>query len=164
MNITKGEIDFETVIEDIKEYVKSDQDSLYEYIIGCDSQLFGKGVCYVESIVIHRIGKCGKYYYKKELISLDPKKLPLSQRIYTETYKSINLIQKLVENLHDVIREKDIALIHLDIGNNGKSKNLINTCLGMVSSYNIKCSIKPDSWASSTIADKHTKNVSKKSF
>jgi len=49
--------------------------------------------------------------------------------------------------------------IHIDIGSGEKSKTrrYVDEFSGWVRSTGLKCKIKPDSWASFAVADKHTK-------
>ena len=45
--------------------------------------------------------------------------------------------------------------IHVDIGNNGKTKNLISEIVGMVRSSGYTVKIKPDAFGASNVADRH---------
>ena len=60
--------------------------------------------------------------------------------------------------IRDVIPESDIE-IHVDIGRKKKNSTrfLVNQIRGWVTGLGFVCCIKPNSWASSDIADWHTK-------
>ena len=47
--------------------------------------------------------------------------------------------------------------IHLDVGTQGRSKEIIREVVGMVTGSGFDARIKPDSYGASTVADKFTK-------
>ena len=47
--------------------------------------------------------------------------------------------------------------IHLDVGENGKTKELIRDIVGMITGTGFAARIKPDSFGASKVADKHTR-------
>ncbi len=47
--------------------------------------------------------------------------------------------------------------IHLDVGENGPTKDLIKEVVGMVVGSGFAAKIKPDSYGASTVADRYTK-------
>jgi hypothetical protein len=150
---TKGRLSFEHMFEDIMEYVDKDPESHYRLIIGTDSQV-REETTFVTAIIIHRAGKGGRYYYSRE-ISHGVRSL--RQRIFYETAKSLEvagkLAAKLSENGHS---DLDIE-IHLDVGENGPSRELIRDVVGMVTGSGFEALIKPNSYGASKVADKYTK-------
>jgi len=46
--------------------------------------------------------------------------------------------------------------IHVDVGENGATKAMIQELVGMVRAHNFEARIKPESYAASNVADKHT--------
>lgn len=150
---TKGRLTFDQVFRDIVEYIHIDSESKYKLIVGTDSQL-REEVCYVTAIIILRAGKGGRFYYVKEREKV---KLSLKQRIYYETSKSLSVAAKLAEKLTvNGLADLDIE-IHLDVGEQGQTKEIIREVVGMVVGSGFDARIKPDSYGASKVADKYTK-------
>lgn len=150
---TKGRLNFDQVFDDIIEYIKQEPDSKFKLIVGTDSQL-KEEVCYVTAIIIHREGKGGRFYYSKER---EKSKLNLKQRIFYETSRSLIVAAKLAEKLAEKgWADLDIE-IHLDVGEQGKTKDIIREVVGMVTGSGFGARIKPDSYGASKVADKFTK-------
>ncbi len=150
---TKGRLSFEQVFRDIVQYIRLDADSKYKLIVGTDSQL-REEVCYVTAIVILREGKGGRFFYNKER---EKTKLTLKQRIFYETSKSLSVAARLAERLAESgLTDLDIE-IHLDVGEQGRTKEIIREVVGMVTGSGFDAIIKPDSYGASKVADKYTK-------
>ncbi len=150
---TKGRMAFDQVFKDIVEYIREDSKIKYKLIVGTDSQL-REDVCYVTAILILREGKGGRFYYSKER---EKTKLSLKQRIFYETSKSLIVAAKLAEKLTiNGLAELDIE-IHLDVGEQGQTKEIIKEVVGMVVGSGFDARIKPDSYGASKVADKYTK-------
>jgi len=153
---TKGKMDFDDVFRDIVAYVHEVPEAKYRLIIGTDSQSqYEDNICFVTAIIVHREGKGGRYYYRRDL----EKKLNRNwrQRIYYETSRSLSVASKLAEKLA-VNGYADLDLeIHLDVGNKGKTKEIIREVVGMVVGSGFDARIKPDSYGASKVADKYTK-------
>jgi uncharacterized protein len=150
---TKGRMTFGQVFKDIVGYIQNDSKTKYKLIVGTDSQL-REDVCYVTAILILREGKGGRFYYTKEL---EKAKLSLKQRIFYETSKSLTMAAKLADKLTvNGLSELDIE-IHLDVGEQGQTKEIIKEVVGMVVGSGFDARIKPDSYGASKVADKYTK-------
>lgn len=150
---SKGKLDFDEMYQDIISYIGTQPHGAYKLIIGTDSQV-KEETCFVTAVVIHHIGKGARYYYHK---IFHRKMDSLRQRIYYEASMSLEAAGRLVERLsHDGHEELDVA-IHLDIGPNGETKELIREIVGMVTGNGFEAVIKPDSSGASKVADKHTK-------
>ncbi len=71
--------------------------------------------------------------------------------------QSITLAQELRSRLQEHLEETFWNnQIHIDVGKNGPTKELIDTVVGMVKGYGFEAVIKPDSFGASTVADRHT--------
>jgi len=150
---TKGKLSFDDTFKDIMSYMQEVPGVPYKLIIGTDSQL-REDACFVTAIVVHRVGKGARYYYTKESERMGRS---LRQRIFYETAKSLGVASKLAEKLaRNGYGELDVE-IHLDIGQNGETKDLIREIVGMVTGTGFAARIKPDSYGASKVADKHTK-------
>ncbi|MBC7082862.1 MAG: ribonuclease H-like YkuK family protein [Bacillota bacterium] len=150
---TKGKLSFNDTFKDIMSYMQEMPGVPYKLIIGTDSQL-REDACFVTAIVVHRVGKGARYYYSKEKERMGRS---LRQRIFYETAKSLGVASKLAEKLaKNGYGDLDVE-IHLDIGQNGETKDLIREIVGMVTGTGFAARIKPDSYGASKVADKHTK-------
>ncbi len=148
-----GRMTFPAVIQDILEFIKLAPDENYRVIIGSDSQVH-HDTCFVSAVVIHRIGKGARYYYHKKI---QKKITSLRQRIFYETALSLELAGKVASSLAEKGFGDLNVEIHLDIGTNGETKELIKEVVGMVIGSGFDARIKPDSSGASKVADKHTK-------
>ena len=47
--------------------------------------------------------------------------------------------------------------VHIDVGENGATREMIQELVGVVRANNFEAKTKPDSYAASKVADRHTK-------
>ncbi|HOJ76939.1 MAG TPA: ribonuclease H-like YkuK family protein [Bacillota bacterium] len=151
---TRGQLTLEQVIADLSEFVQSCPDSHFKIIVGTDSHHSREEVCYVTAIIVLRAGKGGRFYYSKER---EPAKINLKQRIFYETSKSLRVAATVTESLAAAGLDDLNVEIHLDVGEQGKTKEIIREVVGMVTGSGFDAKIKPDSYGASKVADKYTK-------
>ena len=150
---TKGRMSFDQVFKDLVSYMEADPEDHFKLIVGTDSQL-REEVCYVTAIVILREGKGGRFYYSREREKV---KLSMKQRIFIETSRSLNVAAKLAERLaENGLADLNIE-IHLDVGEQGRTKEIIREVVGMVTGSGFDARFKPESYGASKVADKYTK-------
>jgi predicted RNase H-related nuclease YkuK (DUF458 family) len=150
---TKGRLSFEQVYDDISKFVEDVPDAHYKLIVGTDSQLRER-ICYVTAIIILREGKGGRFYYFKEF---ERAKIGLKQRIFLEVSKSLGVASKLAERLAaNGLADLNVE-IHLDVGEEGRTREIIREVVGMVTGSGFDARIKPDSYGASKVADRFTK-------
>lgn len=149
---TTGTIPFEKMMEEIVNYIREPHDG-YRIIIGSDSQVKQR-TCFVTAVIVHRLGKGAKYYYRK---LVDQPVRSLRQKIFYETSLSLEVggmvTRYLAETGYDDLRVE----IHIDVGKNGETKELIREVVGMVTGSGFQAKIKPDAYGASSVADKHSK-------
>ena len=150
---SRGRLDFDKMFSDIAEYINADAESEYDVIVGTDSQL-GEETCFVTAVIVHRRGKGARYYYTRTRERVNRS---LRQRIFYETSLSLNLAGQLAERLAQNGYADLKVEIHLDVGENGRTRDLIREVVGMVVGSGFDARIKPDSFGASTVADKYTK-------
>ena len=155
---TKGSMTLGKIVNEITSFVDEDPKSFYSVVIGSDSQVkHNNGIkqCdFVTAIVVYRKGRGAKYFWKKEKVVKVP---VLRDRIYTETVRSLNTAHELVPVLMERIPEDRYNFeIHIDVGPNGKTRDMIKEVVGMVNGYGYTAKTKPESWGASSVADKHT--------
>lgn len=155
---TKGELSLTDLIFDISEYIKKGPDHFYRLVIGTDSQIRGSNgsseITFITACVIHRVGFGGKYFWSKEKRI---QKMFLRDRIYTETLLSLNFAQKLVPLIRKIVPDGLYELeIHIDVGPNGPTREMIKEVVGMVAGSGFVAKTKPESYGAYVVADRHT--------
>jgi predicted RNase H-related nuclease YkuK (DUF458 family) len=150
---TKGNLSFDAMFADLVGYVKESPRAAYKLIIGTDSHT-KDDICFVTAIIIHRVGKGARYYYCR---SKDRKMTSLRQRIYFETALSLSTASRIAEQLAQNGYSKLNIEVHLDVGQNGQTRDLIKEVVGMVVGSGFDAKIKPDSYGATKVADKHSK-------
>ncbi|NMD42877.1 MAG: hypothetical protein GYA86_06170 [Firmicutes bacterium] len=151
---TRGKLSFKAVFEDLIRYSNENPEDKYKLIIGTDSHLYmHRNIVFVTAIIIHRIGKGGRFYYRKQRTrSMDS----LRQRIYYETSLSLEVAARLTEKLAQNNEQRLNVEIHLDVGEKGETREIIKEVVGMVIGSGYDARIKPDSYGATTIADRFT--------
>jgi len=150
---TKGRLTFNETFKDIVKYIEEAPGFRYRLIIGTDSQLREEAY-FVTAIIVHRVGKGARYYYAREKEKVGKS---LRQRIFYEAAKSLSVASKLAEKLAQNGHSEFNVEIHLDVGVNGETKDLIREVVAMVTGTGFAAKIKPESYGASKVADKHTK-------
>lgn len=151
---TQGAMNLNAVFTSITDYMAQYPKDNFRLIIGTDSQVKEETV-FVTAIVIHRVGKGGRYFYTRRRIRpLDS----LRQRMYYETSLSLEIAAQFTALLAKAKMDEVKLEIHLDIGTNGESKDLIKELVGMVIGSGFSAQIKPYSIGASSVADKYTKS------
>lgn len=143
----------EEVVEEIKNFIAQKPNSFYKVIIGTDSQpLFNNYADFVTAVVVHRIGNGGRYFWKR----INGKKFfNLRDRIINEVMFSLGVSMELLDILKKSIETKFEFEVHVDVGENGKTSELISEVTGIIRGYNLNFKTKPESFAASNVADKH---------
>ena len=62
---TRGQLTFEQVYEAVVAYVKECPQDKYKLIIGTDSQQHSPKVCFVTAVIIHRVGKGARFFFRR---------------------------------------------------------------------------------------------------
>ena len=128
----------------------------YKISIGTDS-MTTRDTVFVLVIVLYKVGRGGVYFYKKFHHDRIPN---LRTKLYDETQLSLSAADIVIEDIFEVdekLYNKINFSIHLDIGENGPTKDLIRELEGWVTAMGYDYEIKPDSYAASTIANMHSK-------
>lgn len=150
---TKGPMTYDRMIEDLLAYVSEEPSARCKLIVGTDSHT-REELCFVTAVIIHRIGKGARFYYRKRT---QRKLASLRQRIFYETAISLTLAEKLAESMQQAGASALNVEIHLDVGEGGETKDLIREVVGMVVGSGFHAEIKPNSYGASKVADKYTK-------
>lgn len=151
---TYGEVSLEKLRDIVSAYMSADKKAKYEIVVGTDSQKLEKGgYDFVSALVIHRIGFGGIYFWKRVI---NKKKMSLKERIYLEATMSLETSENFVTLFKtNGISRYDIQ-IHVDIGPNGDTRDMINEVSGMIRGSGYEVKIKPYSYGASKVADRYT--------
>lgn len=152
---SKGILNFNRLIDEIKLFVQFQPARFYKIIVGTDSEA-ASPVALVTAITIWRVGNGAIHFWTET-----PKEKfgSLRDRIWKEAISSITLAQELRSRLQDVLGDEffwDGNEVHVDIGENGPTKDLIDSVTGMIKGYNFQPVIKPAAFGASIVADRHT--------
>ncbi|UMZ75251.1 Ribonuclease H-like protein [Natranaerofaba carboxydovora] len=151
---SRGKLTLDQVFDELLNYISDCPKDQYKLIIGTDSHNLKKRSCFVTAIIVHRVGKGARYFFRRtnrDHIS------SLRQKIFYETSLSLEIASKMTGKLSKN-KHKDLNLeIHLDVGENGETKELIREVVGMVFGSGFSPKIKPYSFGASKVADKYTK-------
>jgi predicted RNase H-related nuclease YkuK (DUF458 family) len=150
---SKGQLTYDRLVADLLDYVAEEPHASYKLIVGTDSHT-RTDLCFVTAIVVHRLGKGARYYYRRRH---QQKIRSLRQKIFYETAISLSLAEKLAESIAKAGARALNVEIHLDVGENGETKELIRDVIGMVVGSGFHAEIKPNSYGASKVADRYTK-------
>ncbi len=151
---THGNLDFDNVLIKLLEYTKSQPEVEYELIIGTDSMPQARAEAeFVSAIVVHRKASGGIYFWSKRH---ETGLHTLRQRIFQEALYSLKLAEQLITALKEKNIEDLNLTIHVDIGPNGKTRQMMHEIVGMIRGNGFEVKTKPDSYGASSVADRHT--------
>ena len=154
---TFGNVTLQEVAKIITKKVKNNKDINYHLIIGTDSQN-KHDTKIVTVIALHEIGHGGIYFYEIKHV---PKIKDLRTKLYTETQMSLDIIDKLFEEFHNIdfdYTQDNLSLtLHVDAGFNGPSGQVIPGIVGYIRSLGFDVEVKPESIAACCIADRISK-------
>jgi len=155
---TQGEMTMEEMVKALVEFMDEEPEYFYRLVIGTDSKSgkpdTKKLINFVSAVVIHRKDKGGRYFWQRNKIG---KIGSLRDKIYTETLLSIQLAERLVPKFTQKLNGERYKLeIHIDVGDVGPTREMIKEVVGMVNGNGFYARTKPDSYAATSVADKHT--------
>jgi len=148
-----GRLSFAEMMVDIHRYIRGLTSSSYKIIVGTDSMV-RDNTCFISAVVVHRLGKGARYYYRQN----NHRKIQsLRQKIFYETALSLELGGQITKQFSENGYSEMPVEIHIDVGTQGETRDLIKEVVGMVTGSGFQAKIKPDAYGASCVADKHTK-------
>lgn len=150
---SSGSLNFEETFNEIVDYMQAFPEDQYKLIVGTDSQV-KDDTWFVTAVIIHHVGKGARYFYVKR------RQRPmesLRQRMLYEASLSLTMAGLMAERLSRNGHADLNVEIHLDVGRQGETKELIRELVGMITGSGFNAKIKPESYGASKVADKHTK-------
>src|SRR3989344_29688 len=162
---SKGNLSFQEVIKDIKEYIAADSAFFYDIIVVCDSPSSDKPFFPIAIVVLRR-GAGGRFFLKKMQYPDNFLKrfanINWKNRILQEVYLSCELALSLRETLEKEFGQATLTFnyqfqyIHADVGEIGKTKEMVKEVVGLIRSNGFEARIKPQSFAATVVADRYT--------
>ena len=168
---SKGDLTLNQVIKEIFGYMQERPESHYEVVVGCDSPSSDKPFFPI-AIVVLRIGAGGRFFLKKMHYPDNFLKrfanINWKNRILQEVYLSCELALSLREELSRFGRDPAVAgenaanlkyqfeYIHADVGEIGKTKEMVKEVVGLIKGSGFEPRIKPFSFAATVVADRYT--------
>lgn len=152
---SQGSLNFKELICRIVSYIEEEPGREYKIIVGTDSSARSRTTL-VTAVIVHRV-RCGAIYF----LTKSPVKRfeSLRDRIFDEAMTSIMLAQELRSGLRQSIGDTfswNGNEIHVDIGERGPTKDLIEAVSGIIKGYQFIPVIKPYSFGAFVVADRHT--------
>lgn len=162
-NPTKGSLSFDQMVKELFNYMREKPEKKYEIVVGCDS-CSGDKVSFPVAVVILRIGEGGRFFLKRVKYPFFQKKkfVDYHQRILQEVLLSCEIALLLKEVILKRVKSVSSFLdyqfryIHADVGEKGKTKDMIKEVVGLIRSNGFEAKIKPESFAASVVADRFT--------
>ncbi len=153
-------VDPTQIMQVISDFIRQDPKREYKIIVGTDSESRANNRAdFVTAIVVHRVGNGGRYFWRHvELGSIHS----LRERMWQEVLLSIDLSKELAILIKNAGLEKCGFEIHVDVGEKGETKTLIQELVGIVRANNFEAKTKPESYAASKVADRHVPLAEKK--
>ena len=141
------------VVDEVIRFMLAEPSRKYKVIIGTDSEkTSGDLADFVTAIVVHRVGNGGRYFWRHATFD---KFYTLRDRILKEVMLSLEIAQDVFNEFAGCNAPKFDFEIHVDIGENGPTKTMIQEVVGMIRAHNFEVRTKPDSYAASKVADRH---------
>jgi predicted RNase H-related nuclease YkuK (DUF458 family) len=138
------------VINEVFQFIQEKPRNSYKLVIGTDSLNVADHSDFVTAIIILRVGNGGRFFWRR---IKDKNFKSLRERIYKEVYLSLEIGQQLLKLLEkNKLYNFDLE-IHVDVGQNGETRNLINEVTGLVRGCGFVVKTKPESFAASSVAD-----------
>jgi len=150
---SRGPMTFPQVVRDIVGAMEAESDFPFQVIVGTDSHPSLGETDFVSAIILRRVGKGGRYFWKRSREGIYRE---LTRRIYREAALSFELAKALMEQLESHTLLDFNFEVHVDVGQNGKTRDLVDGVVGMIVGSGFPVKIKPDAYAASSVADKHT--------
>ncbi len=152
---TPGSFTYADLFGEIKTAI-ADNEHEYEFIVGTDSQSYGKTFMFITVLCILKKGKGGTYFYKTE-ISSQAKSYHNNHklRIFDEIAKTIECASIITENTGYK------PIVHLDVNSPHKrefTSAFSDQLRGWVISCGFEAVTKPLAFVASCVANRHTKN------
>jgi len=144
---------YQELLQEVIFFIQSDPEKHYKIIIGTDSSNH-ETTDFVNAIVVYKVGHGGRFFWRR--IKSNQKIENLRHRIYKEVVMSLNLAQEILVTLSKQNQVKFDFEVHVDIGSQGDTKEMLQEIIGMVKGSGFEVKTKPESYGASKVADRYT--------
>ena len=145
-------IDFYEILKIINDHTLKGS----KIFIGTDSFISQEKVCFASAICLYGGELPSRYFFSKEKVPKNSFNVLVS-RILEETRRSVEIACLLMEEYN---YDPSKIELHLDVSpfSQGNATSKFSDMLkGYVQGYGLDYRLKPDAWASQSIADRHSK-------
>lgn len=143
---------FQKILEQVSEHSQKNK----KIFIGSDSFISRQKVCFVTAVCLLSEGRGSRYFFYKESVPVRHYTI-LSTRITEEVRRSIELAELFMNESN---MPPEMIELHLDVSpfaaKEGTSR-FSEMLKGYVQGYGFACKLKPNAWASQSVADRHSK-------
>ena len=146
------EVLFDDLIKIVKAHVKKGS----KVFIGTDSFIAKRKINFASAICLHGENTSGRYFFTREYENLN-KFNALVFRITEEVRRTIELADHLYSQEQ---LDPSVIEVHIDVspfGRQAATSKFSEMLQGYVHGAGYDCKVKPNAWASQTVADKHSK-------
>ncbi|MFH1430388.1 MAG: ribonuclease H-like YkuK family protein [Candidatus Uhrbacteria bacterium] len=150
---SSGTLVFDQVLDAMCAYLAEDRSATYRITIGSDSAVYPGRVDCISAIVIHRVGRGGRYFWMR---TSREQFHTLRERIWHEAICSTTLARSVLDALMERAAWDAAIEVHVDVGANGPTRVLIQEICGYVRAYGFVVHTKPEAYAAAAVADKYT--------
>lgn len=141
------------VVEEIIVFMTAAPERRYKVTIGTDSELLSDGKAdFVTAVVVHRVGNGGRYFWRR---MPKEKTHTLRDRIIREVLISIEIAKGVLVELKKFPLPAFDFEIHIDVGENGPTRQMIHEVVSLARANNFEAKTKPESYAATSVADRH---------
>jgi predicted RNase H-related nuclease YkuK (DUF458 family) len=149
---SEKQIDFYDLLRLTRDYVRNGA----KIFIGSDSFISKDKVCFASAVCLHGGDDGGRYFFYKDFL-FKSQYTQIVTRITEETRRSVEIACLFMNEYN--INPTSIEL-HLDVspfGTNNGTSRYSDMLKGYVQGFGVDYRLKPNAWASQTVADKHSK-------
>ena len=142
---------FEQSLQQAIDYINEDKEAEYAIMVGSDSLWRPWHTVFATVFAVHRKGKGARFWYTRSKEKF-PRNIPV--RLMKEANDSVEVMRAIYESELMLMVPEENFSIHIDVGNHGESKQVINEIVGFVTGQGFECEYKPNSACATTCADK----------
>ena len=149
---------FNQMVDEIVTWTSTFPDSEFSYVVATDSQVHKirrKPIWYTTYITVvwvHRDHKGGRLWILEDRVY---ERIDMLKRLMKETQMSIDLMTNISES--KLKSRLDDFCVHIDVGNEGKSRSVVEACQGWVQGMGYKAEVKPKAVGAYAVADHFSK-------
>lgn len=169
------EVTIDEIMQEIFDLVLDEDFTRHSIIVGTDAQVHGRRrnryTKYSTVIVVIQGGDPSKVDENGVTVpyqtgqrrfwvssSTVKEKIGIKERLIAEVAKVVEVVTLLQEKgIEGLVDEGDFE-VHLDIGHEGRSREVITECVGWIQGLGVTAKIKPFAWAATHVADHHVRS------